>query len=103
MRQRAAGDGLERRACTCGPEPAQQPQDSSSPIPLGIGGETRAAKGRGGAGERGTFHFHLQLLDHITAVHVVGYCVAPRLGVRRDEVPLVANDGRDVDGETVAV
>ena len=90
-----------RRACTCGPEPAQQPQDSSSPIRLGIGGETRAAKGRGRGG--GTFHFHLQLLDHVAAVHVVGYCVAPRLGVRRDEVPLVANDGRDVDGETVAV
>ena len=51
----------------------------------------------------GTFHLHLQLLDHVAAVHVVGYCVPPRLGVRCDEVPLVANDGRDVDGETVAV
>ena len=35
---------------------------------------------------------HLQLLDDVAAVDVIGYSVAPSVGVRSDEVPLLTDD-----------
>ena len=45
---------------------------------------------------------HLQLLDDVAAVDVIGYGVAPCVGVRGDEVPLLTDDACNVDFEAAS-